>query len=68
MPLIFKKIQEVIKKVGPFRQNLGQDSKMWLEDMEAETSFPGFVNLRKACIYEALNSAGKACWNDIPNI
>ena len=30
-----KKIQETLKKMGPFKMCLGQDLKNWLEDIES---------------------------------
>ena len=34
-----KKVQEILKKVGPFKMRLGYDSKNWLEDMESARTF-----------------------------
>ena len=63
-----KKVQGILKKVGPFKMRLGYDWKNWLEDMESATTFFGCPNLRKACIFAALDSSGRVWWNSVHNI
>ena len=64
----FKKINAVLSKTKPFKMQLGYELKNWLETLESETMFLGCVNLRKACLYAALDTAGRTWWNSIPDI
>ena len=36
--------------------------------MEAQTAFLDCENLRKACVFEAQDSAGRTWWNSIPDV
>ena len=63
-----KKVHEVIKKIGTFKMKLGYVSKNWLDDLESETLFLGCANLRKACLFAALDTAGRTWWNSIPDV
>ena len=63
-----KKVQDVIKKIGRFTRKIGYESKNWLEDMESVTMFFGCANLRKARMFEVLDSAGRIWWNSVPDI
>ena len=71
MPLTekqIKRVQDVLKKVGDFQRQPGYSSKLWLESMEAQTAFLDCENLRKACVFEAQDSAGRTWWNSIPDV
>ena len=71
MPLTekqIKRVQDVLKKVGDFQCRPGYSLKLWLESMEAQTAFLDCENLRKACVFEAQDSAGRTWWNSIPDV
>ena len=62
MPLTEKQIkhvQGVLKKGGDFQRQPGYSLKLWLENMEAQTAILDSENLRKACVFEAKDSAGR---------
>ena len=61
-------MRDVLKKIGSFKRIASYAAKNWLEDLEAETVFCNCVNLREACIFEALDSSGRVWWNAIPQI
>ena len=63
-----KIVQDIIKKIKRFTRKMGYKSKNWLKDLESETLFISCINLRKACMFEALDSAGRIWWNAIPDI
>ena len=51
-----------------FKMKLGYVSKNWLDDLESETFFLGCTNLRQACLYEVLDTAGRTWWDSIPDV